>query len=106
MEHENLNTPHNPPLDKTAIMRSAFDITKKALEIIRNDDKSIDITEKTLLWKDLRLDDLSCIELCMDLEKTLNIGISDIELSKWETVGDVVMIVSRYCANGLHLHVC
>jgi len=51
-----------------------------------------------LIWKDLRLDDLSCIELCMELEKTLNIGISDIELSKWETVGDVVKLVSEHCA--------
>ncbi len=86
------------PLDKTAVMHRAFDITKKALQIIRNDDKSIDITEKTLLWKDLRLDDLSCVELCMELEKTLNIGISDIELSKWKTVGDVVKVVSEHCA--------
>ncbi len=83
----------------------AFDITKNALEIIRNDDKSIKITEKTLLWKDLRLDDLSCVELCMELEKTLNIGISDIELSKWKTVGDVVnLIVQLEGANTLPKH--
>lgn len=82
---------------ETPDMLRAFDITKKALEIIRNDDKSIKITYKTLLWKDLRFDDLSCVELCMELEKTLNIGISDIELSKWKTVYDVVKLVSRHC---------
>jgi hypothetical protein len=29
MEHENLNTPQNPPLQQTAVRRSAFDEVRK-----------------------------------------------------------------------------
>lgn len=51
------------------------------------------INENSSLQDDLGLDSLDTIDIVMDIESELGIGIPDEELEKWVTVGDMVRTI-------------
>lgn len=72
----------------------------------------------TATFEDLGIDSLDCVEICMDIESSFDILISDEELDKLKTIQDVVVLVqsklpapippenSQRDENGLHASYC
>lgn len=61
-------------------------------------EKDIDVSEITLetsLKKDMGLDSLDLIDLTMEIEREYNFVISDQEVEKWETLGDVIKYIQN-----------
>lgn len=71
------------------------EIEKRVLEIITEKYCIIpeDVTPEKRLSEDLGLDSLDGIELIMEFEKEFDISISDEQLSKISTVGDIIKLV-------------
>lgn len=61
-------------------------------------EKDIDVSEITLetsLKKDIGLDSLDLIDLTMEIERGFNFIISDQEVQKWGTLGDVIKYIQN-----------
>lgn len=62
---------------------------KKVLSILSESEFSIDgVNESTKL--DGYIDSLDACEICVEIEKRLDISIDDFPEEKWKTVGDIV----------------
>lgn len=54
-----------------------------------------DITEDTVLLKDLDADSLDLIDLAMSLEDCFEVEVPDEELENFKTVGDIVKYIEQ-----------
>lgn len=54
-----------------------------------------ELSEKTTLHEDLAMDSLDDVEVVMELEDKYNLEISDYDVSKCVTIGDVVDLIDR-----------
>lgn len=55
-----------------------------------------EIAEGASLNHDLGLDSLDVIELCMEIERELDIQISDVEVESWRFVDDVINTMNEH----------
>jgi acyl carrier protein len=54
-----------------------------------------EMTEDSQLNRDLGLDSLDVVELCMEVEREFDIQISDVEVESWRTVEDVIQTIEK-----------
>jgi acyl carrier protein len=55
----------------------------------------VEMTEEAHLNKDLGLDSLDVVELCMEVEREFDIQISDVEVESWQTIEDIIKTVEK-----------
>lgn len=69
---------------------------EKIIEIIADkvSEKVEDISLSQRLRDDLFLDSLDILEICMEAERVFEISIPDEDMSKWDTVQDIVDTVN------------
>jgi acyl carrier protein len=59
------------------------------------DFETTEMTEDSQLNRDLGLDSLDVVELCMEVEREFDIQISDVEVESWRTVEDVIQTIEK-----------
>ena len=55
-----------------------------------------EVVEGASLNHDLGLDSLDTVELCMEIERELDIQISDVEVESWRFVDDVINTINEH----------